>query len=197
MPPRICPSSLVAGMSCSSQPPRPESPDSSDYGSDFTPDEEAVLNELLIEAVAAHTAINSDAGPTQTSTSDITAAPVTVHANTAVTSDPGDLASLPPAALDALVADIEDVIEDPPGVRLPKVLGREKPRSLWRQASQRPFFGTSVVHGAGRPNRGPHSDRAFGMIIFISFSLGRFQHPPRSTVMRADTFISEAFSRAS
>ena len=151
-------------MSCSPQPPRPESPDSSDYGSDFTPDEEAVLNELLTKAVAAHAAVDPDATSNRSLTLNVNEAAVIARRNTSVTLDLDNVASLQPAALDALVADIEDIIEDTPSLRLPKVLGREKFHSLWRQGHQRPPFSMpGTVHGASLPNQGTHSDRSFGM----------------------------------
>lgn len=128
-------------MSCSSQLPRAETSDSSDYGSDFTPDEEELLNELLSEAVTEHATV-----ATRTSTANIPAAPAAEHANTIAATV---LESLQPAALDALVADIEDGVEDLPGVRLPTVFFREKPRLPWRQSSQRSPFGPGGQFGAG------------------------------------------------
>ncbi|KAJ5578371.1 uncharacterized protein N7459_007335 [Penicillium hispanicum] len=149
-------------MPCSPQRPQPEDPDSSDYGSDFTPEEEAVLNELLTKAVAEHATAEPDATPIQTLTPNLIASPGLVRANSVATPELEDLASLQPAAFEALVADIEDGIEEPPGVRLPKVLGREKPRSPWRQASQRPWSGAGTVYSAGRSSQGANnSDRAF------------------------------------
>lgn len=144
-------------MSCPPTSPRADS-DSSDYGSDFTPDEEEVLNELLSQAVAQHATV-----ATPTSTGHIPATPTpaledasaSASASTAV-----DLEPLQPAVLDALVADIEDAVEDVPGVRVPKVLGREKPRSPWRQASRRsPFgFGGQSPFGAGSWRAIPGAD---------------------------------------
>lgn len=113
-------------MSC---PERTEDLDSSDYGSDFTPDEEDLLNTLLSKAVAEHA---TDATPTHT----WLPTPTPIERTTAPkTPDLTDLDSLQPA-VPALVADIEDGIE--PVVRLPKVLGREGPRSPWRQSQPRP-----------------------------------------------------------
>ncbi|KAJ5247444.1 hypothetical protein N7468_002427 [Penicillium chermesinum] len=93
--------------------------DSSEYGSDFTPDEQAQLNELLAKADAE----NARA-----------AAPVSTPATPVAFED---LELLQPVTLSALVADIEDGIDGPPSLRLPKVLGRDSPKSPWRQA-QRP-----------------------------------------------------------
>ncbi|KAJ5204676.1 uncharacterized protein N7498_005555 [Penicillium cinerascens] len=131
-------------MSCPPQVPRPEDPDSSDYGSDFTPDEEELLNELLSKAVAEHATIDTPSptpNPTEPAIEDF-------DSRTISTSEPSDIASLQPAVLAALVADIEDGVGDPPGVRLPKVLGRESPRSPWKQPNQRPWpRSTSGVAG--------------------------------------------------
>lgn len=130
-------------MSCTPQPPRAETPDSSDYCSDFTPDEEQSLNELLAKAVAQHATV-----ATPISTGDITparATPAIEHANIVAAAD---LESLQPAVLDALVVDIEDV-EDLPGVRVPKVLGREAPRSPWRRSTRWSPFGLASPFGAG------------------------------------------------
>lgn len=125
-------------MSCSLQRNLDE-PDSSDYGSDFTPDEEGLVNELLAKADAENARL---ASPAHVSSS-TPRAPV-------AQAEYEDLDSLQPATLAALVADIEDGIHDPPALRLPKVLGREKPRSPWRQTSQRSWLeGASVGRRRG------------------------------------------------
>lgn len=131
-------------MSCPPQIPIADT-DSSDYGSDFTPDEEALLNELLSQAVAQDATV---ASPTSAG-HDIPPTPTPAREDASAAAD---LDSLQPAVLDALVADIEDGVEDLPGVRLPKVLGREKPRSPWRQASRRSPFG---IGDGGRFGTGP------------------------------------------
>ncbi|CAI7608964.1 unnamed protein product [Penicillium glandicola] len=115
----------------------------SDYGSDFTPDEEDLLNELFNKAVAEYA---TDANATSISTPTWISTPTPIERITAPKSpELADLESLQPAALEALVADIEDGIE-PPSVRLPKVLAREGPRSPWRQSQPRP--GQAVRWGA-------------------------------------------------
>lgn len=154
-------------MSCPPTLPRADS-DSSDYGSDFTPDDEEVLNELLSKAVAQHATVATPTSPSPSAAHDIPATP-TPALEDASASVPVDLESLQPAVLDALVADIEDAVEDVPGVRFPKVLGREKPHSPWRQASRRsPFgFGAGSQFGAGpwRASPGPDNrDSPSGMI---------------------------------
>lgn len=120
-------------MSCPPQVPRPEDLDSSDYGSDFTADEEELLNELLSKAVAEHATIATPS-PTPNPTE-----PAIEDSHTVSTPEPTDIESLQPAVFAALVADIEDGVGDPPGIRLPKVLGRESPRSPWKQPNQRPW----------------------------------------------------------
>ncbi|KAJ5514984.1 Mpv17/PMP22 [Penicillium fimorum] len=129
--------------------------DDSDYGSDFTPDEEDLLNNLLNKAAAEH-ATAADADATSISTT-WTSTPTSIEQITAPKSpEPADLESLRPAALGALVADIEDGIE--PSVRLPKVLGRERPRSTWRQSQPRP--GQAVRWVANASARGVSNSRA-------------------------------------
>ncbi|KAJ5162724.1 Mpv17/PMP22 [Penicillium coprophilum] len=129
--------------------------DDSDYGSDFTPDEEILLNNLLNKAVAEH-ATAADADATSISTTWISTPTPIEQLTTPKSPELADLESLHPAALEALVADIEDGIE--PSVRLPKVLGREKPRSTWRQSQPRP--GQAVRWGANASARGKSNSRA-------------------------------------
>jgi exonuclease V len=143
----------------------------SDYGSDFTPDEEDLLNNLLNKAVAEYATADADA--TSFSTTWIST-PTPVEQITAPKSpELADLESLQPAALKALVADIEDE----PSVRLPKVLGREKPRSTWRQSQPPP--GQAVRWGAnasarGRTNplaRNSNKNSPFGMLFVFTSPL--------------------------
>lgn len=137
-------------MSCSPQVPRPEDSDSSDYGSDFTADEEELLNELLVKASAEHAPADAGATPIPSPSlpSNHPVASKNTPTNAVAEPDPNDLESLQPAVLAALVADIEDGIEDPPSVRLPKVLGREKPRSPWRQPGQNSWLGPAASWSA-------------------------------------------------
>ncbi|KAJ5615297.1 hypothetical protein N7537_000411 [Penicillium hordei] len=117
--------------------------DESDYGSDFTPDEEDLLNHLLNKAVAEHA---TDANATFISTPTWISTPApNEHITAPNSSELVDLESLQPEALAAFVADIEDGI-GPASVRSPKVLGREGPRSPWRQSQPRP--GQAVRWGA-------------------------------------------------
>lgn len=134
-------------MSCPPQGPQPENSDSSEYGSDFTPDEEELLSELLAKAVAEHATV---ATPTSISNSTV---PVIEDALTVSTPEPTDIEPLQPAILAALVADIEDGVEDPRGVRVPKVLGRESPRSPWKQSSERPWTRSTFNVMAGRSSQ--------------------------------------------
>ncbi|PYH99716.1 hypothetical protein BO71DRAFT_368755 [Aspergillus ellipticus CBS 707.79] len=105
-------------MSCPppSSPPTPtglhDSASSSDYGSDFTPEEEALLSDLLQVA--------------------------TDHATPAAPSATATPQSPPPPAPPAVVQDIEDQYADPPNSSTwtPRVLGREKPAWQIRQPQQ-------------------------------------------------------------
>ncbi|KAH1434570.1 hypothetical protein LV164_005936 [Aspergillus fumigatus] len=85
--------------------------DCSDYGSDFTPDEEELLNGLLAKVATEYATAQASATATATTTT----ASKTVQAT--VTTG----------------ADIEDYAESPASQRVPKVLGREKPDFLWQK----------------------------------------------------------------
>jgi exonuclease V len=154
-------------MSC---PEKIDDSGSSNYGSDFTPDEEDLLNDLLSQAVAEHAT-----GAVATSPS--IALPPPIEPIPAPQSpELADLQSLQPEALAALVTDIEDGIE-PPVVRLPKVLGREGPRPPWRQSQQqRPGqavrWSTSAT-GRSSPYAGDinkSSASPFGMLSHFNLS---------------------------
>ncbi|KAJ5676836.1 Major facilitator superfamily domain general substrate transporter [Penicillium maclennaniae] len=134
-------------MSCPLQGSQPDTPDSSDYGSDFTPDEEELLNELLSRAVAEPATV---ATPTPTSNSIFS---VIEDSLTVSTPEPTDIEPLQTAILAALVADIEDGVEGPRGVRVPKVLGRESPRSPWKQSNERPWTRSTSNVMAGRSSQ--------------------------------------------
>lgn len=173
-------------MSCSQQQPAPDHPedlDSSDYGSDFSPDEEAVLDVLNADAVAEYAALGQ--GTASSPLNRYT--PAAIVTETAIgtatrietnTSRP-ELFDRQPGAQEALIADIEDGLqdEDPPALRLPRVLGREMPRSPWRQSSQQlregPAPGWSPLARAGRAGQGTGvgvgvgvSGASFGMFFF-------------------------------
>lgn len=111
--------------------------DSSDYGSDFTPDEEVLLNQLLTRAVAEH-ATGATPTPTFTTPRDTPAPAIADTPVSTIEPELTDINSLEPAVLAALVADIEDGIEVPSTPRHVKVLGREKPRSSWRKTGSQP-----------------------------------------------------------
>ncbi|KAB8237338.1 exonuclease V [Aspergillus alliaceus] len=74
--------------------------DSSDYGSDFTPDEEETLNELLAKAATEHAALHTTPPPPQQSTTDTTVKEAYFA-----------------------VADIEDSYVAPSSSRTPRMLG--------------------------------------------------------------------------
>lgn len=107
--------------------------DSSDYGSDFLPDEEELLNELFARVDAA--------APDQRVPTIETTTPSTITTNTTQTTESAQLSQrlflrealheLQPLADPLIVADIEDY-EVPHSVRIPRVLGR-----AWSPASQR------------------------------------------------------------
>ncbi|KAF7597524.1 hypothetical protein BBP40_000002 [Aspergillus hancockii] len=85
---------------------------SSDYGSDFTPDEEEVLNDLLAKAATEHAALHATRvtpppPPLSTTVTTTTAKEVTIA-----------------------VGDIEDCYVAPASPRTPRVLGRQKP--VWQ-----------------------------------------------------------------
>jgi len=144
-------------MSCTPAPTTPDT-DSSDYGSDFTPDEEQILNDLLAQAVAEHASAT-------VATASTAPPPATANATTTVAAaELVDLNSLNPVKTADIVADIEDGLESAPGVRVPKVLGREMLRSprQQRQSSQ-PF--RSYQTSQGPDNNG---DCPFGEILFPS-----------------------------
>lgn len=156
-------------MSCPPQRPRPELSDSSDYGSDFTPDEEHLLNELVTKAVAeqATATAHRDATPVSTPTPSQNVADAIT---TPIAATLAELDSLQPATLAAVVADIEDAVTSP-GVRLPKVLGREKPGSPWRRSSQRPWPGPTSPRSpvAGRSSQGSiNKDPPIGIGMSVS-----------------------------
>jgi exonuclease V len=105
--------------------------DSSDYGSDFTPDEEELLNDLLAKVATGHATVEASsatAAATATATATTTTASKTVQATVTA------------------VADIEDYAETPASQRVPKVLGREKPGFLWQK---RKAWQVSTSAGAG------------------------------------------------
>lgn len=109
----------------------------SEYGSDFTPDEEELLNELLAKAAATHQRAATASQDHFDIPATTTATAVEVEEEEEVSRQ--DLQSLQP---NLVIGDIEDY-GDPRTARVPKVLGREKwsPRKTqqvlwpWRPAS--------------------------------------------------------------
>ncbi|KAI9040838.1 exonuclease V [Aspergillus affinis] len=103
--------------------------DSSDYGSDFTPDEEALLNELL-DKVAPPATSSFPAVATAAATTTTTAAPLY----------PPPVPPRSPSqqtftSTTAVLGDIEDYYGDPASGRVPRVLGRQMPP--WQVAKTR------------------------------------------------------------
>ncbi|KAJ5553795.1 hypothetical protein N7513_003754 [Penicillium frequentans] len=126
-------------MSCPPQNPLPEDSDS-DYGSDFTPDEEDFLNQLLIRAVSERAPAESGATPTSPSTTPRHTPGPTIATIANDYIEPADLRHLEPPVIATLVTDIEDGIAKFPVARA-KVLGKKKPQSLWTP-SKRPWEDT-------------------------------------------------------
>ena len=121
LPGLTCPDTLdsFAGMSCQlpSSQKQLDSDDSSDYGSDFTPEQEALVDELLANA----TGTGNAPAPT-TAVEAVTAATTTTAiSNTFVE---------PTVA----TVDIEDyyAAHSQSSPRVPRVLGREKPGASWQ-----------------------------------------------------------------
>ncbi|CAI7641764.1 unnamed protein product [Penicillium bialowiezense] len=131
-----------------------ESDDSSDYGSDFTPGEEQLLNDLLNQATGAAT---GQAATTSPWTPSLSSTPVTVERlTTPKPSDFSDLDSIQPVARTAFVPDIEDGVDEP-SARLPKVLGREKPRAPWRSRPAQGSRWSPTAMGSRSPRAGNSS----------------------------------------
>ncbi|KAI7973644.1 hypothetical protein EIK77_004250 [Talaromyces pinophilus] len=119
--------------------------DSSDYGSEFTPDEEELLNELLARVVTPDH---------QTST--ITTATTTAEETSTTTTSESQQQLLTEVLLDDLqplsdpliISDIEDY-EVPHSARVPKVLGREAwspaTKRVWQQRQQQNQTGGTIA----------------------------------------------------
>lgn len=145
-----------------------ESDDSSDYGSDFTPDEEQLLNDLLNQATGAAT---GQAATTSPWTPSLSSTPVTVERlTTPKPSDFSDLDSIQPVARTVFVPDIEDGVDEP-SPRLPKVLGREKPRAPWRSRPAQGSRWSPTAMGSRSPRAG-NSSRPISSGKLVLFSPG-------------------------
>ena len=124
LPGLTCPDTLdsFAGMSCQlpSSQQQLASDNSSDYGSDFTPEQEALVDELLANATGTENA----SAPTTA----VEAGAATTPANAI-----GDTALQTPEPTVATV-DIEDYYDahSQSSPRVPRVLGREKPGASWQ-----------------------------------------------------------------
>jgi exonuclease V len=123
---------------------------SSDYGSDFTPDEEEVLNDLLAKAATEHAALHATS---------VTSPPLQEsRTTTTVTAKEVNIA----------VGDIEDCYVASASPRTPKVLGRQK--SVWQISRT---WSSPVAGRAGPMAR--DGGAAFGIYFpFSSFSLSPF-----------------------
>ena len=113
LPGLTCPDTLdsFAGMSCQlpSSQQQLASDNSSDYGSDFTPEQEALVDELLANATGTENA----------------SAPTTAIDNTPTQA---------PIETTVAAVDIEDFYNahSQSSPRVPRVLGREKPGASWQ-----------------------------------------------------------------
>ncbi|KAJ6109141.1 hypothetical protein N7486_001375 [Penicillium sp. IBT 16267x] len=166
-------------MSCPPQTPQPEDSDS-DYGSDFTPDEVVLLNQLLTKAVAEHAPAESGATPISPFTAPTQTPGPTIALNANNYIDPAGFGYLQPPVVAALVTDIEDGIAEFPVARA-KVLGREKPRSLWK-SSKRPWEGTDTRDGIeARASQGA-DNRANTLVEHSNSTEGRERERERVSV---------------
>lgn len=160
----------IAGMPCHTQSPilipggfaDSDSSSSSDYGSDFSPEEEALLDELLAKVAPNHATVPDP----------VVAAPALSPPLLPV-----------PIEASATIADIEDQYAGSSSRPLPRVFGREKPawqtRRTWPYGARRP----ASIPG----HRGPSSgnalfsscrppDDCFARIVIATLTCG----PPRS-----------------
>lgn len=116
---------------------------SSDYGSEFTPDEEELLNELLARVVAPdhHTSTVTTTTAEETTTTTTTASKSQQQLLTELLLD-----DLQPLSNPLIISDIEDY-EVPHSARVPRVLGREAwspaaTKRVWQQRQQQQTGGT-------------------------------------------------------
>jgi exonuclease V len=111
----------------------PDLDTASDYGSDFTPEEQELLNRLLNNLDSNASAVaNNPAVPD----ADVTSADPTASQEVALS----DLLDTLPApgvgdSKDIEVTDIEDY-EEPKGIRFPMGLGKEQWIPLWKKKSR-------------------------------------------------------------
>ncbi|GKZ19954.1 hypothetical protein AbraIFM66951_002797 [Aspergillus brasiliensis] len=121
-----------------------DSSGSTDYGSDFSPEEDALLTDLLAKI-----------GP------DRHATPTTAPAEAATAAD-----SHPPLSqVVPVIRDIEDQYADPSDSRVPRVLGREKPTWPQRNWTNRPRGGgarSTAIPGYGRAASAEHPNSTEG-----------------------------------
>lgn len=116
---------------------------SSDYGSDFSPEEEELLNELLDQVAT------TPASPTTA---------------TRPPPPPRSPSQQTFTSTTAVLGDIEDYNGDPASGRVPRVLGRQMPP--WQVAKLRTPNARTTVWSPGRanPNPGYGAGKAFGNI---------------------------------
>lgn len=106
-------------------PPQQSTPDDSDYGSDFTPEQEALVNELFAKIATESASV----APTTPPPPPLPQPPSQLPRNTATEV----AAAIPTATQDTVGAqDIEDYYAPHSSPRVPRVLGREKPGTSWQ-----------------------------------------------------------------
>lgn len=174
-----------------------ESDDFSDYGSDFTPDEEQLLNDLLNKATGPAT---GQAATTSPWTPSLSSTPVSVERlTTPKLPEISELDFIKPAIRTALVADIEDGVDEP-SARLPKVLGREKPRAPWRSRPAQSSRWSPTAMGrwsphAGNSSRPISSGKLVSLSSATSLPVALPSHPYSEFSVELTSYF-EAFSRA-
>lgn len=120
--------------------------DSSDYGSEFTPDEEELLNELLACVVAPNHQTSTATTATTTAEETTTTTATTESQQQFLTEVLLD--DLQPLSDPLIISDIEDY-EVPHSARVPKVLGRAAwspaTKRVWQQRKQQNQTGGTIA----------------------------------------------------
>lgn len=118
------PSLIIIGMPYpANTPPRQLTPDDSDYGSDFTPEQEALVDVLLAKIDTESASVTPSTPPP------LPQPPPQFPRNTATEV----AATIPVATQDTIgTQDIEDYYAPQSSPRVPRVLGREKPGTTWQ-----------------------------------------------------------------
>lgn len=131
-------------MSYPENTPHQSTPDHSDYGSDFTPEQEALVDELLAKIATESASVTPSTPPP------LPQQPSQLPRNTAT-----EVAvNIPTATQDTVgTQDIEDYYAPQSSPRIPRVLGRETPGTTWQLYktttpwTKTPWAGTSAGPG--------------------------------------------------